>query len=400
MEERDQLSNSPFPHNSSHYDEYGDIANEAGDRFSDAIMSVETSKSSIKYSGDARSEISVTTSILDDDNELKNMRKKLEEYEYKVKFLEDENEQINEGLQNERKRTAKLEQKLQFVKDNQEVFMRLKEAYINMKYNEAAGRKIKEIREKGVQTWKETICSSCLESEELRKQIEITLQKYSELFVVSPGEMEHLMNTVKYLKDLIDRREETWAFNLVRENKLQGQVALLEEENAKLRRAIAKLELNEEIPNEFLEDFKLEQNLSEERKFEEMQKLVEGLSKELEKLKKIIIKYEKRYRETKERYPGHTNNPLNEKETKLVNQILMRYTGKSQLKKNQDEPTDGSRSPSMVSERNRPMSRHRPFSPMTSSGSRDRPKSERPKSGSRHERNADSAIMMMDCLFE
>lgn len=64
--------------------------------------------------------------------------------------------------------------------------MRLKEAYINMKYNEAAGRKMIEIRERGVQTWEGTICSSCIESEELRRQIDIMIQKYSELFVVSP----------------------------------------------------------------------------------------------------------------------------------------------------------------------------------------------------------------------
>lgn len=92
----------------------------------------------------------------------------------------------NFSLSIEKRRTTKLEKKLQFVKDNQEVFMRLKEAYINMKYNEAAGRKMIEIREKGVQTWEGTICSSCMESEELRRQIDIMMQKYSELFVVSP----------------------------------------------------------------------------------------------------------------------------------------------------------------------------------------------------------------------
>lgn len=64
--------------------------------------------------------------------------------------------------------------------------MRLKEAYINMKYNEAAGRKMIEIREKSVQTWDGILCNSCIETEELRRQIEVTFQKYKELFVVSP----------------------------------------------------------------------------------------------------------------------------------------------------------------------------------------------------------------------
>lgn len=76
----------------------------------------------------------------------------------------------------------------------------------------------------------------------------------------------------------------------------QTTIAVLEDENAKLRSVIINKEDKRDISNSILEDIKLDQTLLEERKIEEMQKFVEGLTKDLEKLKKIIIKYEKRFR--------------------------------------------------------------------------------------------------------
>lgn len=120
------------------------------------------------------------------------------------------------------------------------------------------------------------------------------------------------MNTVKYLKDLISRREETWEGNMNREIKLQvavqdatftfpvigdpfqTHIAVLQNENANLREVISKKD--SEVPKEVLDDIKLEQKLLEERKVGDLQNFVESITKDLDKLKKIIIKYEKKFR--------------------------------------------------------------------------------------------------------
>lgn len=88
-------------------------------------------------------------------------------------------------LNTQKNRNQKLERKLQFVKDNQEVFMRLKEAYINMKYNEAAGRKMIEIREKGIQTWEGILCRGCIQAEELRRHVEELREMYSDSYIIA-----------------------------------------------------------------------------------------------------------------------------------------------------------------------------------------------------------------------
>ncbi|ENN76287.1 uncharacterized protein LOC109538677 [Dendroctonus ponderosae] len=384
MENHNMQANFPLASKRVHYAESAQDQEEIPfkDNYSDCS---EVSRSSIKYSGDCNSEISVATSILDtEENDVNMLRNKLEECEAKLKLSENENRQIIDDLLNERTRSSKLEKKLQFVRDNQDVFMRLKEAYINMKYNEAAGRKMIEIREKSVQTWDGILCNSCIETEELRRQIDVTFQKYKELFVVSPGEMEHLINTVKYLKDLIDRREETWENNMNRELKLQTHVAVLENENANLRAVISKK--GSEVPKEVLDDIKLEQKLLEERKAGDMQKFVESITKDLDKLKKIIIKYEKKFREFKEYYPGKYTSPLNEKEAKLVQQIIAKHNAKVQGKDH-----TRSRSPSIAG--TEPL--YRPSSTSARSYSFDRPQT--PKSCTMR---TDSAILMMDYLFE
>lgn len=79
-----------------------------------------------------------------------------------------------------------MAEKLNFVKENREVFVRLKEAYVSMKYNEAAGRKMIEIREKSVQTWEGAICPSCVAMEALRREFECLTRKYSQLYVLTP----------------------------------------------------------------------------------------------------------------------------------------------------------------------------------------------------------------------
>ncbi|KAG5888633.1 hypothetical protein JTB14_021258 [Gonioctena quinquepunctata] len=157
--------------------------------------------------GDMNSISSISTSIWDDAEEVKVLKRKVTDAETRCKLLEYEVEKSNCCLINERSRNSKLEKKLQFVKDNQDVFIRLKEAYINMKYNEAAGRKMVEIREKGMQTWEGILCRGCIQAEEIRRQMENVKDTFKDSCIVAPFEIEQLINTVKYLKDLIDRRE-------------------------------------------------------------------------------------------------------------------------------------------------------------------------------------------------
>ncbi|KAF7271377.1 hypothetical protein GWI33_015732 [Rhynchophorus ferrugineus] len=334
----------------------------------------EISRSSFKCTGDGNSENSVSTSILDVDvdTDVRSLKKKLAEYESKIRCLEAENRTINTELINERVKISKLEKKMQFVKDNQEVFMRLKEAYINMKYNEAAGRKMIEIREKGIQTWQGIVCSSCIESEEMRRQVEILLQKYSEVFVVSPGEMEHLINTVKYLKDLIDRREQSWSLNMDREEKLQRHIDILKHENQKLRG------VNEDKKDQNDDNKTVKDN-------------VETMSKDMEKLKKIVVKYEKCFRDLVVRNQCDTLRPLNDKEEKIVQHIIHRHQAKLQNRQASDMQKRN------IS-RERAMPQHRPSSPMRMSRCRSE-STPRPISRT-SDRRTECAIMMMDCLFD
>lgn len=69
---------------------------------------------------------------------------------------------------------------------------------------------------------------------------------------------------------------------------------MLQNENANLREVISKKD--SEVPKEVLDDIKLEQKLLEERKVGDLQNFVESITKDLDKLKKIIIKYEKKFR--------------------------------------------------------------------------------------------------------
>lgn len=74
-------------------------------------------------------------------------------------------------LEHEKHRAAKFQKKLQYIQDNQQIFARLKEAYINMKYNESTGKGMVEIRETASQTWKGILCSECIKTAEFREQM-------------------------------------------------------------------------------------------------------------------------------------------------------------------------------------------------------------------------------------
>lgn len=63
--------------------------------------------------------------------------------------------------------------------------MKLKEAYITMKYNEAVGKEMREIQEKGTQTWSGILCAGCIEAEEVRTEARKYVDKYKNCCLIS-----------------------------------------------------------------------------------------------------------------------------------------------------------------------------------------------------------------------
>lgn len=279
------------------------------------------SSSAVKSGGDMHSASSISTSILDDAEEVKELKTRLAEYEGKCKLLEISNEKLNVDLNNEKGKNSKLEKKLQFVKDNQEVFMRLKEAYINMKYNEAAGRKMIEVREKSVQTWEGIICRACIETEELRRKMELVKESYKNSIIVSPAEIEQIINTVNYLSGLVSRREKSWMTYVEQTNHFQSQLAILQNENSTLKTLIQTHQMNFG-DKQFVEPKPSECNM------------------EITQLKKIIIKYEKRFKAIEKNHEG-IQVSLNEKERKIVQQLMLKYYSRLQRNKSRSLSREG-----------------------------------------------------------
>jgi hypothetical protein len=110
-------------------------------------------------------------------------------------------------LAHEKHKVTQLERQLQFVKDNQAIFEKLREAYISMKYNEASGRKLVEIRDKSVQTWDGVLCRACLDTERLRSELERAKAKYNDCVVIKRDEMDKINTTVQALKSYISDQE-------------------------------------------------------------------------------------------------------------------------------------------------------------------------------------------------
>ncbi|XP_057670980.1 uncharacterized protein LOC130902735 isoform X1 [Diorhabda carinulata] len=253
--------------------------------------------------GDMQSASSISTSILDDVEEVKMLKKKITDLEIKNKLLDNEVEKVNLCLINERTKTTKLEKKLQFVKDNQDVFIKLKEAYINMKYNEAAGRKMIEIREKSIQTWEGILCRSCIDAEQWRRQLESVQKTYKDSYFITPLQLEQLLNTIKYLKELIERRESSWSGIAERYEKINEQLQRLENENRTLHDLLQSKD--DKIPIEI--DFEANTDMA--------------------LYKKIIVKYEKKLRELEKSGNRLTkfNITFNEKEKKIIQYLMSKY---------------------------------------------------------------------------
>lgn len=88
-------------------------------------------------------------------------------------------------MSHEKHRVVQMERQLQFVKDNQSLFEKMREAYLNLKYNEkATGHKLVEIRDKSVQTWDGVLCRACLDTEKLRAELEKAKAMYSGCIVI------------------------------------------------------------------------------------------------------------------------------------------------------------------------------------------------------------------------
>ncbi|EFA07353.2 uncharacterized protein LOC103314859 [Tribolium castaneum] len=134
------------------------------------------------------------------------LKLKIAELETRCSDLIYENERINLDLAHEKHKVGQLERQLQFVKDNQTVFEKLREAYVCMKYNETAGRKLVEIRDKSVQTWDGVLCRACLDTEKLRKDLERAKAMYSGCIVIKRDEMDKLNTTVEALKCYLDNK--------------------------------------------------------------------------------------------------------------------------------------------------------------------------------------------------
>ncbi|XP_060517975.1 uncharacterized protein LOC132696887 isoform X2 [Cylas formicarius] len=338
----------------------------------------ENSKSLVRHSGD--SEYSVGTSILDAGHqEVAVLKLKLEAAERKCRVLETENEKIHSDLIKERTKTAKQDKKLQFVKENQEIFMRLKEAYVNMKYNEAAGRRMIEIKEKGTQTWPGVLCNACLETEEVRRQVEILVVKYSQMFVVSPSEMERLVNTVKYLKDLVIRQEKTWLTNVEKQNVFQARVDLLTRENSELREMLTRKRVDNIDNQSTLGREILFRNVMDDQ----------FSTKHIETLNKIIVKYERCHKlMTGNQTKKILNGPLSEKEQRIVEEIVSKC-GTNCQKKSFVELTSNSASRENTALLRRPSGSLRCLNVDS-----------KRFGGDSLGANAASTILMMDCLFD
>ncbi|CAG9854574.1 unnamed protein product [Phyllotreta striolata] len=263
--------------------------------------------------GDMNSESTISTSILDELEEVKLLRRKVNELEAKNKLLDYQVEKVNTYLVHEKTKNCKLEKKLQFVRDNQDVFMKLKEAYVNMRYNQAAGRKMIELREKSQQTWDGILCRACIGAEQMRRQLEAVKETYKGSYIIKPFQLEKLLSTVKCLKDQIDKREQSWSLNVERDLQLRTQIETLESENSLLRDLLKNRDA-----------FPSDDTFSSDK----------TSSSELALFKKIIIKYEKKIRELQ----LNNNNPVklsisfDDKERRIIAQLMAKYVMRKRRK--------------------------------------------------------------------
>lgn len=330
------------------------------------------SSTAVKSGGDMQSASSISTSILDDADEIKELKMKLAACEAKCKILEMNHDRANAELNNERNKNMKLEKKLQFVKDNQEVFMRLKEAYINMKYNEAAGRKMIEVREKCIQTWEGIVCRACIETEELRRKLEATKETYKNALIVSPGEVEQMVNTINYLGDILSRREKYWNSYVEKSHQFQAQISILQNENSTLKTLVQTQQdqiQEQQIPLTSASD----------------------LNAELTQLKKIIIKYEKCFKEI---HQNHHQDliifpHLNDKEKHIVQQLMLKYYSRLNKKKSRS-----------LSVNQRSTARSSSRSIRSKSGTRGLGDIPNPEILRSQNSNADVTIRMIEYLFD
>lgn len=147
----------------------------------------------------------------------------------------------------EKRKSLKLQKKLKYIQDNQQIFSRLKQAYLSMKYNESAGRGLTEIKETSSQTWDGIICESCLKTAEYKAQKDFeNLCKFRERMLKENNKyffffdlpattflfsmpnfreaVDDIFKTIAQIKTLVEKREKT---NILREQKEQKHIEII-----------------------------------------------------------------------------------------------------------------------------------------------------------------------------
>lgn len=66
----------------------------------------------------------------------------------------------------------KFQKRLKYIQDNQQIFNRLKDAYLKMKYNESKGQNLDGIKETSSQTWNGIICENCIKTADYKAKKE------------------------------------------------------------------------------------------------------------------------------------------------------------------------------------------------------------------------------------
>ncbi|CAH0558231.1 unnamed protein product [Brassicogethes aeneus] len=252
---------------------------------------------------------SITTSISEvfpENDQVTTLKRKLKLCQEKCHKYEEENKKLSDELFQERLRSGKMRSKLEFVKDNQDVFMRLKEAYINMRYNESAGRKMVQVREKGLQTYEGILCRACVSTEQTRKYLNSALELYKDAKILTKDDFDKISAAVNFIRSMVQNREKEWSTNFKRESMYRNQIVALTKANEVLKRHDAS-SVN-----------------------------LDGMKKEIQILKKIVIKMEQRHRQPNINNTGDELNNvycLDQSEKDVVDELVSRFDQRVREKK-------------------------------------------------------------------
>ncbi|XP_019872361.1 uncharacterized protein LOC109600629 [Aethina tumida] len=200
----------------------------------------------------------------------------------KVKILESKckefarnNASLSQELLQQRTLINKLQSKVLFVKENQDVFTRVKEAYMNLKYNESTGRKLVLVHEKESQTNDDFSCNSCVQTVKIRNELNKKIQEFQGAQIIPRELIDKVTRLIEYIKGEAERRNKQYQLNERREWIFKKIVKNLENQNDDLKRLLQ----------------------SKQESFHSSKQEEEILKQEVFTLKDIIIKLETEIRE-------------------------------------------------------------------------------------------------------